>query len=236
MYYGGSTGVISSSEQKVTRSGPPEDDGFGSAVSNAGDVNGDGYGDIVVGALQLNSLAGASFVRYGGASGIRTGIEVELRTQSGATGALFGSAAAGGGDFDADGYDDLIVGAFNNFVTQAAGGAVYAFHGRCAQCPHLRLVGGCPGLNRVFIAGLSTESLAVIVRGDEPGSGVIPAGLRCAGTTLNVDGNRKLLGVFDTTTSGTLTTLLPLSSGHCDQTRFQVLDLHTCRTSNVVIP
>jgi hypothetical protein len=90
-------------------SGDSANDQFGISVSGAGDVNGDGFDDLIVGAhLDDNN---------GGSSG-------SARVLSGATGAIlytfsgdsagdqFGFSVSGAGDVDGDGFDDLIVGAF----------------------------------------------------------------------------------------------------------------------------
>jgi len=95
---------------------------FGIAVSGAGDVNNDGYDDIVVGANfydngQTNE--GRAYVFHGNASGINTTPSVTLECNIDA--AEFGFAVSGAGDVNADGYDEIIIGAWqfeNDIVDQ----------------------------------------------------------------------------------------------------------------------
>ncbi|MDO9021761.1 MAG: VCBS repeat-containing protein [Deltaproteobacteria bacterium] len=88
-------------------------DRFGVSVSSAGDVNGDGYGDLIVGATGLEGMpgsAGSASVFLGGPTGLR---ETALRVFPGvAMDDGFGSSVAGAGDVDGDGYADVIVGAY----------------------------------------------------------------------------------------------------------------------------
>lgn len=80
---------------------------FGSAVANAGDVNADGYADVLTG----NRLAGGGGYEKGLArvySGFDGSILYELRGSG--DGHHFGQSVDGLGDIDQDGYDDFVVG------------------------------------------------------------------------------------------------------------------------------
>ena len=85
-------------------------------VAGAGDVNGDGYSDVVVGADAYdngNTDEGAAFVFLGSATGILDGNPVNAHAQleSNQTSALLGGSVSSAGDVNGDGYADLIVGA-----------------------------------------------------------------------------------------------------------------------------
>ncbi|NHK29244.1 hypothetical protein FF098_015100 [Parvularcula flava] len=90
---------------------------FGYAVSKAGDINGDGLDDIILGAFQEGEN-GAAFVVFGSSSGFAA--DIALSSLNGNNGFKLvgiddgddaGFSVGGGGDFNGDGYDDLIIGA-----------------------------------------------------------------------------------------------------------------------------
>nr|WP_248285318.1 FG-GAP-like repeat-containing protein [Alteriqipengyuania abyssalis] len=99
----------------------------GSAVSNAGDINGDGFDDLIVGAPQGSdggSYAGEAYVIFGSASGFGTSVGgrqvIDLTTLTSAQGFIIqgdaasdaaGVSVSSAGDINGDGYEDLIVGA-----------------------------------------------------------------------------------------------------------------------------
>jgi hypothetical protein len=86
--------------------------GFGMGISGIGDVNGDGYGDVVIGANNYtHSLPyeGAAFVYYGGPHGLRPRPDWVL--YGGARDAWLGYLVTRAGDVNGDGYPDLLVGA-----------------------------------------------------------------------------------------------------------------------------
>ncbi len=104
---------------------------FGSAVSTAGDVNGDGYDDILVGASQyynnFDLFEGWAFVYHGSASGLNT--TAAWSAEGGQMYAYFGSAVSTAGDVNNDGYDDIIVGAYGYSNGQSGEGRTFVYHG-----------------------------------------------------------------------------------------------------------
>ncbi|MCF0073617.1 FG-GAP-like repeat-containing protein [Dyadobacter sp. CY261] len=105
------------------------DAGFGASVSSAGDVNGDGYADIVIGAMHFDDSEdeeGAAFVYLGSASGIQP---APVKLESNLPGAWLGCAVAHAGDLNGDGFSELIIGAMNYSNGQSEEGAIYLFPG-----------------------------------------------------------------------------------------------------------
>ncbi|MEO8067557.1 MAG: FG-GAP-like repeat-containing protein [Flavobacteriales bacterium] len=108
---------------------------FGCSVSTAGDVNGDGYSDLIVGARTWESAAaenneGGAFVYYGSATGITTVANVILQPNH--VSDNFGSNVACAGDINDDGYSDVIVGAYLADYGQTQEGVIFIYLGSAA--------------------------------------------------------------------------------------------------------
>ena len=85
--------------------------GFANDVDGAGDVNGDGYDDIIIGWWLYSGehwQQGAALVYYGGPSG--PNVAPDWRFDGPDRESLVGSSVAGAGDVNGDGYDDVLVG------------------------------------------------------------------------------------------------------------------------------
>jgi N-acetylneuraminic acid mutarotase len=81
---------------------------FGSSVSTAGDVNGDGYADVIVGADGFSSSTGRAYIYYGGTSMDNT---ADVIMTGEAVNNAFGNFVSSSGDVNGDGYADVIIGA-----------------------------------------------------------------------------------------------------------------------------
>ncbi len=112
---------------------------FGESVSSAGDVDGDGFNDIIIGAHSeypdhSPQFAGRAYV-FSGASGCALW---SLCSPNEETWGRFGWTVSGISDLNSDGYDDLIVGApqENTAQTLPNAGRVYVFSGGSGSLLH----------------------------------------------------------------------------------------------------
>ncbi|MBE0686418.1 MAG: FG-GAP repeat protein [Anaerolineaceae bacterium] len=108
---------------------------FGSSAASAGDVNGDGWNDVIIGAprpgIISNPQIGYVYVFYNSASGLS--LTPSWSETNGFEGAWFGATVAGLGDVNRDGYDDVLVGAPFTKVTidglEQPAGCIYLYLG-----------------------------------------------------------------------------------------------------------
>ncbi|MCF6324839.1 MAG: FG-GAP-like repeat-containing protein [Gammaproteobacteria bacterium] len=126
---------------------------FGGSVASAGDVNGDGFADIIVGARKYDGGEddeGRVFVYYGSAEGLPA--TPDWMAEIDQAGANFGAAVSSAGDVNGDGFDDILVGADNyyaaDFVSPGADfplfvkeGAAFLFYGSASGLPDAVLDG-----------------------------------------------------------------------------------------------
>lgn len=125
LYHGTSSGTLVATAPASNRSGTTAGERLGARLSTGGDLNGDGYADIVVGAAGYGSGSGRAMVFFGSAVGINLGATVPWY-KNGSAGQALGASVYTAGDINGDGLSDLLVG-----VPGAAGGAgeVRLYHG-----------------------------------------------------------------------------------------------------------
>jgi flavodoxin len=163
VFYGSETGIDPNIYWKAL--GNQNNAMIGSSVSGAGDVNGDGYDDVIVGARWYsngNAQEGAAFVWLGGASGpgaVGTMANAHWKVEGNQDGAFFGWSVSSAGDVNGDGFSDIIIGAHyytNNLDDQ---GAAFIYHGSpggLSVTENLRI----EGLQAGSSLGLSVRSLS----------------------------------------------------------------------------
>ncbi len=128
VYYGSAAGLGASADWSAE--GNLVDASFGYSVGSAGDVNGDGYADLIIGAATYaNALTnqGCAYVYHGSASGLPGAANWSVEGDQ--AGAELGYSVATAGDVNGDGYDDVIVGAAKYTHGEIEEGRAYVYHG-----------------------------------------------------------------------------------------------------------
>jgi len=135
VYHGSSTGLTTGSgtwtDPDWTATGDQEDAHLGAAVSIAGDVNSDGYADVIVGAPGYDDVQpdeGAAFVYYGGPTGLATDSTWTAHPTD-QEDAHFGTAVSTAGDVNGDGHSDLAIGSTGYDHEHTDEGGAFVYHG-----------------------------------------------------------------------------------------------------------
>jgi hypothetical protein len=187
------------------------DGGSGFSVSNAGDVNGDGFDDVIIGAPGFDFgneySAGQSYVVFGKASGFDASINLaDLDGSNGfAINGLFaydssGAAVSSAGDINGDGFDDVIIGA-PGFDLRP--GRSYVVFGKASGFNASIDLANLDGSNGFAIAGNGFSGVSVSSAGDINGDGfddIIIGGPYYAGTCAIVFGTSEfdaILGLYN---------------------------------------
>jgi len=108
----------------------------GCSVAIAGDVNGDGYDDLLIGAYgnsDAGSNAGQVYLILGGPSGWNDGVTLDKASasfQGENQDDYAGTSVAGAGDVNGDGFDDILIGAYGNDWSNPDAGQVYLIFGK----------------------------------------------------------------------------------------------------------
>jgi hypothetical protein len=154
--------------------GVDADDWSGCSVSGAGDFNGDGFDDIIIGArygdVALNGNptgvadAGEAYVVFGKA--VFSTSSIELGGLDGTTGIIlqgisagdsFGVSVSGAGDMNGDGYDDIVVGAFWSDLGGVNSGSSYVIFGKAIFASSKMSMSTLNGANGFVLRGIDAH-------------------------------------------------------------------------------
>jgi hypothetical protein len=98
--------TLAASQMEAIRAG----DGAGETVAFVGDVDGDGFADVGVGAPEVQKASGSAYVIYGPARGLFELYDADIQIITAYDEDELGAVIAGAGDLDGDGRGDLVLG------------------------------------------------------------------------------------------------------------------------------
>jgi len=152
----------------------------GVSVSTAGDVNGDGFDDLIVGARGAGPN-GSSYVVFGKASGFSAAMDLSsldgsngFRLDGEAGGDESGNSVSTAGDVNGDGFDDLIVGADGADPNGDRSGSSYVVFGQASgfsAAIDLSSLDGSDGFRLDGEAEYDFSGFSVSTAGDVNGDG-----------------------------------------------------------------
>lgn len=155
---------------------------IGRSADGIGDINGDGIDDLIVGSYEANGLAGSSYVVFGRTSGFSALVDLAalnggngFRIDGASAQDLSGRSVSAAGDFNADGIDDLLIGADGYGFGSIRSGSGYVVFGRQAPFPAVLPLSSLDGSNGVRFGGESEDDdagFSVGAAGDVNGDGI----------------------------------------------------------------
>jgi hypothetical protein len=148
-------------------------------VASAGDVSGDGIGDLIIGDASAgdtpgsNGPKGAAYVIFGTKSGFPASVDVSaldgangFRVEGLQPNERIGSAVAGAGDLNGDGFADVVIGASYNSEA-----ATYVVFGKASGFPAAVDLAALDGTNGFRVIGDFGSHVSVAAAGDVNGDG-----------------------------------------------------------------
>jgi len=129
LFLGPVSGTLSATSADAIISGASFNE-VGRAVAPAGDLNGDGFGDIILGTdIAGNGSRGQAFIFNGPLTGTRTVASADATITGSFNNESFGASVSSAGDVNGDGINDIIIGAPRFPLNGAGTGRAYIFFG-----------------------------------------------------------------------------------------------------------